>query len=177
MRQAKVMSISAVVLLGIVLIGGGRFATAQDDGPAEHLARGSWNVTSDPGDAEYSPRLVILSADGGAIFVSGYENTGIGAWEPTSETTASVTFTVVTDGPAQIVIRANIEVSPDGQAFTGTFTNEILFDPAGGGTSGEIGPGTLSGTRLSAEAPGTPTQTFEEFFALPGATPEATPES
>lgn len=177
MRQAKVLSFSAVFLLGIVLIGGGGSASAQDDGPAEHPARGSWSVTSDPGDAEYSPRLVILSADGGAMFVSGYATTAIGAWEPAGESTADVTFTMVTDGPGQIVIRVSLEVAPDGQTFTGTFTNEIIFDPAGGGTSGEIGPGTIDGTRLAVEAPGTPTQTFEEFFALPGATPEATPVS
>lgn len=177
MRQISALSFSAVILLATLLIGGGRFASAHETDIAEHPARGSWNVTTDPGDAEYSPRLMILSADGGALFVSGYGTTGIGAWEPTGETSAAVTFTMVTNGPAQIVVRASIEVAPDGQAFTGTFTNEFVFDPAGGGSSGEIGPGTISGTRLVAEAPGTPTQTFEEFFALPGATPEATPVS
>jgi hypothetical protein len=171
MRRISALLFSAVILLATPLIGGGRFASAQETDSTEHSARGSWNVTTDPGDAEYSPRLVILSADGGAIFVSGYGTTGIGAWEPTGETSATVTFTMVTNGSAQIVVRASIEVAPDGQAFTGTFTNEVVFDPAGGGTSGEIGPGTISGTRLMAETPGTPTQTFEEFFALPGATP------
>lgn len=175
MRRTSALSVASVIVLVTLLLAGGHFAAAQEINPGDHPANGSWNVTTDPGDAEYSPRLVILSADGGAIFVSGYETTGVGAWEPTSETTAAVTFIVVTDGPAQIVTRASIEVAPDGQAFTGTFTNEVVFDPAGGGTSGEIGPGTISGTRLVAEAPGTPTQTFEEFFALPGATPEATP--
>jgi len=86
-----------------------------------------------------------------------------------------VTFTVVTDGPAQIVIRASIEVAADGQSFTGTFTDEFVFDPAGGGTSGEIGPGTITGTRLEAKAPGTPAMTFEEFLPQPKETPEATP--
>ena len=157
------------------LIGGGRFAVAQVSAPGDHPANGSWTVASDPGDTEYSPRLMILSADGGAIFVSGEKLTGIGSWEPTSETTAAVTFVVVTDGPAQIVIRSSLEVAPDGQAFTGTFTNEFVFDPAGGGTSGEIGPGTISGTRLAAEGPGTPAMSFEEFFAPPQSSPEATP--
>jgi len=177
MRWISALSLSAVVLLGALLIGEGRFVTAQEIEMADHPARGSWTVASDPGDAEYSPRLAILSADGGAFFVSGYETTGVGAWEPTSDTGANVTFTVVTDGPAQIVIRASIEVAPDGQSFTGSFTNEAIFDPVGGGTSGEIGPGTLAGTRLAAEAPGTPVMTFEEFFAPPAGTPEATPVS
>ncbi len=177
MRRISVVSLSAVIVLATVLIGAGRFAGAQEVNPGDHPANGSWNVTSDPGDTEYSPRLAILSADGGAFFVSGEKLTGIGAWEPTGDTTAIVTFTVVTNGPGQIVTRASIEVSPDGQAFTGTFTNEVVVDPVGGITSGELGPGTLTGTRMVAEAPGTPTETFDEFFALPGATPEATPES
>ncbi len=174
MRRPAIILLLAIVTIGS-LVGGGHLAIAQDSSPADHPARGSWNVASDPGDAEYSPRLVILSADGGAMFVSGYATTAIGAWEPAGESTADVTFTVVTDGPGQIVIRVSLEVAPDGQTFTGTFTNEIIVDPVGGITSGEIGPGTLSGTRMVAEAPGTPTQTFEEFFAVPGATPEATP--
>ncbi|MDQ3657244.1 MAG: hypothetical protein M3457_19495 [Chloroflexota bacterium] len=174
MRRRTIILLLAVTMLG-TLAGGGRFAAAQDAGFANHPAVGSWTVESEPGDAEYSPRLAILSADGGAFFVSGYRYTAAGRWEPMGESTAAVTFTMVTDGPAQIVIRASLELAPDGQSFTGTFTNEFAFDPAGGGTSGEIGPGTLTGTRMVAEAPGTPTQTFEEFFALPGATPEATP--
>ncbi|MBA3416319.1 MAG: hypothetical protein H0U10_13940 [Chloroflexia bacterium] len=174
MRRPPLRLLFAVVLSGTV-IGGGRVAVAQVPGPGDHPANGSWTVETDPGDAEYSPRLMILSADGGAIFVSGYGNTGVGAWAPTSETTAAVTFTAVTNGPAQIVIRISLEVASDGQALTGTFTNEVQFDPAGGGTSGEIGPGTIGGARLAAEAPGTPTQTFAEFFALPAGTPAATP--
>lgn len=177
MRRISALSFTAVILLATLVIGAGRLAGAQESNPGDHQANGSWIVASDPGDTEYSPRLAILSADGGAFFVSGEKLTGIGAWEPTGDTTAIVTFTVVTNGPAQIVTRASIEVSPDGQAFTGTFTNEIIFDPAGGGTSGELGLGTLTGTRLAPEAPGTPTQSFDEFFALPGATPEATPVS
>lgn len=177
-RTSSVLFLSLAMVFAGLVTGGGRLAVAQVPVPAEHPARGSWTVESDPGDTEYSPRMMILSADGGAIFVSGYTTTGVGAWEPTSETTAAVTFTVVTDGPAKIVIRAAIEIAPDGQAFTGTFTNEAIFDPAGGGTSGEIGPGTLTGTRMLVEAPGTPAMSFEEFLAPPpDGTPEATPVS
>lgn len=177
MRRTSVVFLSVVILLAGGVIGGGRFAVAQAPGRAEHPARGSWMVESDPGDTEYSPRMMILSADGGAIFVSGYMMTGVGSWEPTSETTAAVTFTVVTNGPALVTIRAAIETAPDGGAFTGTFTNEFVFDPAGGGTSGEIGPGTIGGTRLAVEAPGRPAMSFEEFLPPPDGTPEATPVS
>jgi hypothetical protein len=175
MRRTSLLWLSAVIVFGVLLIGGGRLVAAQDASLADHPAKGAWTVTSDPGDTEFSPRLAILSADGSAFFVSGYETTGVGRWEPTSDTAAIVSFTVVTDGPAQIVIRASIETAPDGESFTGTFTIEAVFDPAGGGTSGEIGPGTIEGTRLLAEAPGTPAMTFEEFFPQPEGTPEATP--
>ena len=175
MNRRTITLLLSVVLLG-TLAGGGHFAVAQETDAADHPAKGAWMVTSDPGDAEYLPRLATLSADGSAFFVSGYQTTGIGTWEPTGETTATLTFTVVGDGPGHITIRASVEIAPDGQAFTGTFTTEIvLVDPAGGGTSGEIGPGTLEGTRLAAEAPGTPTMSFEEFFAPPESSPEATP--
>lgn len=164
----------AVVMLG-TLVGGGRSAVAEETEFANHPANGSWMVASDPGDAEYSPRLITLSADSSAFFVSGYATTGVGTWEPAGDTSANLTFTVVGDGPGSIVIRASIDVAPDGQSFTGTFTNEFVFDPAGGGTSGEIGPGSIEGTRFAAEAPGKPVASFEEFFAAPSATPEATP--
>lgn len=175
MRRTNVIPLLAVMLASAVLIGGGRFAAAQDPGQADHPATGAWATESEPGDAEYSPRLVILSADGSALFVSGYETMGIGSWEPSGDTTAIVTLTAVTDGPAKVVIRASIEIAPDGDSFTGTFTNEFVFDPAGGGTSGEIGPGTIEGTRLVAEAPGTPTMSFEDFLPSPEGTPDATP--
>ena len=118
---------------------------------------------------------MTLAADGTALFVSGRATMGVGAWEPAGDTAANVAFTVVTDGPAYIVIRATLETAADGQSFTGTFTDEMAFDPAGGGTGGQIGPGTLTGTRLIAEAPGTPSLSFAEFFAPPGGTPAATP--
>jgi hypothetical protein len=177
MARTGLLVLSTVVLLGAVLGVRGRFALAQDAGGADHPATGSWLVESDPGDAEYSVRLMTLSADGTALFVSGRQTSGVGAWVPAGDAAATVTFTVVSDGPAYIVIRASIEVAPDGQSFTGTFTDEVVFDPAGGGTSGEIGPGTLTGTRLVVEAPGTPVASFEEFFAPPAGTPDATPAS
>jgi hypothetical protein len=173
--RTGLLVLSAVVLLGVVLGARSRFAVAQEADGADHPATGSWLVEGDPGDAEYVPRQMNLSADGSALFVSGQQTVALGAWAPAGDTAAIATFVGVTDGPAYVVTRASIEVAPDGQSFTGTFTIEAVFDPAGGGTSGEIGPGTLSGTRLTAEAPGTPAASFEEFFPQPDATPEATP--
>lgn len=174
MRRLSIILLLAAAMLGTV--GGGSHATfAQDIEMDNHPAVGSWIITSDLDDAEYFPRLVILSGEGAAFFVSGSQTMGVGAWEPMDETTAAVSFTVVTNGPPQIVIRAGFEVAPDGQSSTGTFTTEAIFDPVGGGSSGEIGPGTLDGTRLVAEAPGTPSMPFEDFFAVPESSREATP--
>lgn len=163
------------MLFALAVVGGG-LSAAQDPVSDQHSAVGSWSVESDLPDAEYTPRLVTLAADGSAIFVSGRQTTGIGAWQPIDDTTAMLTFAITTDGPAYILIRAQIELAADGTSFTGIFTMEAVFDPAGGGTSGEIGPGKLDGTRISAEAPGTPAASFEEMFPQPEGTPIATPE-
>lgn len=162
------------MLLAMTLVGGG-LSTAQDPVGDQHSAVGSWSVESDLPDAEYTPRLVILSADGSALFISGHQTTGIGAWQPMGDTSAMLTFAITTDGPAYILIRAQIDLATDGKSFTGIFTMEAVFDPAGGGTRGEIGPGAMDGTRISAEAPGTPAASFEEMFPQPEGTPIATP--
>lgn len=175
MRWMGSLALSVVVLLGIVLSGSGHSAIAGETVTADHPAIGSWLVESDPGDAEYSPRLMALSADGTAIFVSGEQTTAVGAWDASGDATANVSFTLVTNGPAYIVIRAAVEIDADGQAFTGTFTLEAVFDPAGGGTGGEIGPGTLAGTRLVPSEPGTPVASFDETFPSVDGTPAATP--
>jgi hypothetical protein len=162
------------MLLITVLVGGG-LSAARQQGDNLHPAVGTWSVESDLGDAEYTPRLMILAADGSALFVSGRQTMGMGVWQPVGDTSAMLTFAVTTDGPAYILIRTTIALAADGTSFTGTFTLEAVFDPAGGGTSGELGPGSLAGTRISAEAPGTPAASFEEMFPQPESTPIATP--
>ena len=71
-------------------------------------------------------------------------------------------------------IRASIEVAADGQSFTASYTLELL-DPATGEGMGEYGPGTATGTRLMAEAPGTPVGSLEDLFSQFEGTPEASP--
>jgi hypothetical protein len=68
------------------------------------------------------------------------------------------------------IIRASIEVAPDGQSLTATYTLEFI-DPDGT-SSGEIGPGMAEGTKLAVEPMGTPVASFEEAFEAPAATPE-----
>jgi hypothetical protein len=175
MRRFAAFGLVAAMAIGIVAAGR-RTADAQDRGVASHPAVGSWRVHREPENSTYPVELMILSADGAVLDFGAFSGaTGVGRWEPTSADAATVSFTVVTNGPAYIVIRASVAFAPDGQSFTGSFTDEMVFDPEHGGTSGEIGPGVVTGTRMTAEAPGTPVASFAEFFPNPMATPEATP--
>lgn len=175
MRRFAAFGLVAAMAIGIVAAGR-RTADAQDCGVASHPAVGSWRVHRERENSTYPVELMILSADGAVLDFGAFSGaTGVGRWEPTSADAATVSFTVVTNGPAYIVIRASVAFAPDGQSFTGSYTDEMVFDPEHGGTSGEIGPGVVTGTRMTAEAPGTPVASFAEFFPNPMATPEATP--
>jgi hypothetical protein len=172
------MMLSVVVLLGTIVMASGRVVVAQPDGARDHPAVGSWLVESDPDLGALSVRTLVVSADGTALAISSVApngSMGAGVWAPTGNATAALTVTLVTDGPAFIVLRASIDIAADGQSFTGTFTDEAIFDPTSpSGTSGELGPGRLTGTRLTVQAPGTPVASFAEFFP-PDATPAASP--
>ena len=68
-----------------------------------------------------------------------------------------------------------MEVAADGQSFEGNFTFEIVDAETGEGM-GQYGPGTVTGTRMVAEAPGTPVGTVLDLFGqFDEGTPEATP--
>ena len=175
MRRALMLLLSAVVLLGTVLIGGETFATAQDTEFADHPLVGSWIVDTDPEDPENPLELATIFSDGAALLSSADGTTGHGVWEPTGDDTASLTFLLVFEDGTRLTIRASVEMAADGQSFTSPYTNEF-FDPSGQ-SSGEIGPGTAEGTRVEVEAPGTPVASFEEVFGGAEGIPEATPES
>jgi hypothetical protein len=175
MRRTIVVLLSAIVLLGTVLVGGGAFATAQDTDLADHPLVGSWLVDTDTENPENLLELATIFADGAALLSSADGTTGHGAWEPTGDATANLTFVLVFEDGGRLTIRASAEVAADGQSFTSPYTNEF-FDSSGQG-SGEIGPGTAEGTLIEVEEPGTPVASFEEFFEQFEGTPEATPES
>jgi hypothetical protein len=168
----------AVVLLAAAILSGGRGATAQNPDQANHPAVGTWIVHRDPEITTAGAELLVLHGDGTAVDIGAYQTTSAGGWAPTGPSTATVTLTAeVEDGPGNIVIRASITVAPDGKSFSGTFTSDITFDPAHNGTSGEIGPGKVMGSRMPVQAPGTPVMSFQEFLPHGGATPVATPSS
>jgi len=157
------------MMLAIALIA--PTVTAQETDFADHPLNGTWTLITD--DQEL-PDVIIFAADGSVTDVESSGSVTLGVWEPTGETTATLTLTAFDDDEGGITIRASLEVAPDGQSFTATYTFEP-FDPATGDSMGEYGPGTATGARLTAEAPGTPTGSFEDLFGQFTGTPEASP--
>lgn len=50
MRRISVVILTTVVLLGAILLGGGRLVTAQDTDLGNHPLVGAWMVDSEPED-------------------------------------------------------------------------------------------------------------------------------
>jgi hypothetical protein len=67
MRRISVVILTTVVLLGAILLGGGRLVTAQDTDLANHPLVGAWMVDSEPENPQNIPDLAVLSADGTMI--------------------------------------------------------------------------------------------------------------
>ena len=171
MRCTRLMFLSVVLLLGTIVIAGGRVAVAQGTDFADHPLIGTWTLVTD--DQEL-PDVIIFADDGSVIDVESSGTVQLGVWEPTGDTTATLTVTSYDEDEGGGTIRASFEVASDGQSFTATYTFE-LFDPATGESMGEYGPGTATGTRVVAEEPGTPEGSFEDLFSQFGGTPEASP--
>ncbi len=131
---------------------------------------GTWTLVVE-GD---QPESVVFSADGGYVDVDSEGTVLLGVWEPTGDTTANLTITAYDQEEGAFRIRASFEVAADGQSFTASFTFELL-DPKTGDGMGQYGPGTATGTRMVAEAPGTPVGSLEDLFSQFEGTPEASP--
>jgi hypothetical protein len=180
MRGSRLGILSLVVLLAALILGGFRIVSAQDTAApdyAGHPILGTWELLADVGDGDTScPSQIVFTDDGAYIDVDCEGAVVIGAWEPTGDLTANMTFTSYDEGGAYRV-RAAVEVAEDGQSFSGTFTFELV-DPASGEGMGEYGPGTVTATRLVAEGPGTPVGSVIDLFSqFEEGTPEATPAS
>ncbi len=152
--------IPIVAVLALVL--GFAATTAQDASPVatnQHPFVGTWLFDANAEDPANAPDVVRISADGGYISVNAAGLTALGVWEPTGERTAIVTVTSTgvdeTGAPAgTFVLRASAEVDASGDAFTVSYTSEVV-DPDGTGT-GEAGPTVAAATRLTPEPMGTP---------------------
>lgn len=177
MRRTSMFILTAVVLLGTLLIGGGIFVAAQDATPTAttgHPIVGSWILDTDADDPENPLSQVLFSSDGAYLQVDD-DGVVVGAWESTGAATADLTFSFVDEEGGMGTIRASLEVEPDGQTLTATYTLE--FVDSAGESSGELGPGLAEGTRMAVEGPGDPASSFEDFFGGFEGTPEATPAS
>jgi hypothetical protein len=171
MRRASLMFLSFVILLGTIVIAGGRFAVAQGTDFADHPLVGTWTLITE--DQEL-PDLIIFSDDGGVVDVESDGSVSLGTWEPTGDSTANLTITAYEDEEGGYRIHASFEVAPDGQTFTASYTFELVDLETGEGM-GEYGPGTATGTREVAEGPGTPVGSFDDLFSQFEGTPEASP--
>jgi hypothetical protein len=173
-------SAAAVLLFGVALASSTAVqATAPPSEPAPgqaHPVVGAWllmvdEFPDDPGS------LVIFHADGTYVEADTDGSTGIGSWEATGPSSANLTFVSMTptDGEESapiLTIRAAVEVSEDGQSFTGEFTIEFTAE---GFPAGEYGPGHVSATRINVEPMGTPAGSLDELFFEEGTEPPGTP--
>lgn len=178
-----------VTVFGLILVGlVGRAAltgssAAQDSTPMAwtgHPVVGTWLLVDDD-DPESEPSLVVFTSDGVYQQTDYDGTTGFGVWEATGPTSAAMTFLFQFSDDegnfaGSVTIRALIEVNPDGQRFTATYTLESTGE---GLPAGEYGPGAVTATRMHVEPMGTPVGTLEELFSQFGdeGAPEASPTS
>ena len=119
----------------------------------DHAAVGTW-LMDDGGIAviHAGGTFSAIDPDGGIAF---------GAWTPIDDGTVALTFTFQAPpeaggGPA--TARAAVDVSDDGMSSMVSATIEVATPD--GGSSGQMGPIEIGGTRLIAEAPGEPVGPF-----------------
>jgi hypothetical protein len=176
-----VMLISLILVLGGALFNGSSGIQAQEDdlSSQDHILVGTWVIDPDVNETSRIPSVAAFHDDGTyteVVGVEGGEESQLGAWAPTGERTADLTIVFILpleEGVEGTVLsRLSLEVSEDGNSFTGQYTIELL----GFGLPGDFGPITASGSRVEVEAMGTPVGTGEEFFDQFEAEPVATPE-
>lgn len=158
-RRFAVCSILAGTLLAISGLGSAALAQDADQMPtADSPVVGAWELTVDGDAPGNAPTEMVFHADGTYIqAVPGM--TGIGSWVATGPNTGALTFIQYGVDEAGAVgrdmIRATMEVSEDGQSMTAAFTMEITM--ADGVSTGQMGPGTGTATRIEVE-PMTPAE-------------------
>jgi hypothetical protein len=185
MRRIR-LTMAAVAALVVAMLMGSA-VLAQEQTTDEHPLVGSWVTDAAPGDATDPDGLTVF-LPGGVVIDLEQGAVGAGTWSSTGEYTADVTIRSPANDPEAgfmgfLTIRGSVEVSEDGQTFTGTYTLEF---PAGlsealGLEAGEVGPGDVTGQRVALEPMGAPVGPIPEVGApspAPGgspAAPEASP--
>jgi hypothetical protein len=162
--------LAITVAVGLVLSSAHLRTSAQDATPNPSGGFvGAWRVSSEnPGGA--SQGMLSLMADGTAVF-SGrpaaptggepavvFLSAGHGAWEQTSPTTATASFTVfIADGQGNFlwVVTDSVEMTldPDGSSWSGSYSSTTA-DP-NGNILGTV-PGTATATRITVQPVVTP---------------------
>ena len=180
MRRIPVL---ATLLLAAAAIAPAAVA-AQDDSQAtaDHPFVGAWVIDADSADPS-PPDQILLVGPGGTLSDASLDFFGYGAWTPSGDRTADVTFyTPIGDAETGFLgfqtVRASVEVAEDGQTFSGTYTNEF---PAAalegtGIAAGEYGPEEVTGQRIDVEPMGEPLGPMpQQGGPEPSAAPEASP--
>jgi hypothetical protein len=150
-----------IVLVTALLVASGVGAVGQFRerlGGMGHPLVGTWVVDLDTTTTEDPPGLLTINADGTLRLTSCCDAPSAGAWRPTTRRTADATVLLPFFDEEGFIgfstARADVVLSIDGLTFTATYTQEI--PDRQGGTTGQLGPATATGSRLIVEAIGEP---------------------
>lgn len=174
MRYRVFASVAILALSGAVAMGA-KSASAQDAATADHPIMGVWEMRVDLGQGDTNcPAQLAFAPGGSAVDVDCEGIVAVGTWESTGDRSANLTFTSYNPDLGRYEIRVAIDVSDNGDAFTGSFTFELIDAETGKG-QGQYGPGSATGVRQAAEGPGAPVGPISELLGQAPASPEATP--
>lgn len=162
MRRHMLTSLSLGMLLVLAV---GTMASASDHRRADrsgHPFVGLWIVDADTSSPEDPPTLLTVDRDGTLRLSDCCNAPAAGVWAPSGREGAEFT-TLLTWGDEDgfigfSTLRGSVELSADGESFAATYTLDLPV--RGGGTSGELGPVTGSGARVSLDAMGEPVGPF-----------------
>jgi hypothetical protein len=159
-RIPTVVALASLLLLTLAVAAPGVAAQDEAMGTADHPLVGTWIVDSTPDDP-IDPLEVVVIGPGGTLLDTSLDGIGSGAWSPSGDRSADVTFVFPAADPEAgfigfVTIRSSVEVADDGLSFSGTYTLEppAAMAEAMGMTPGELGPGDVSAQRIVVEPMG-----------------------
>ena len=147
-RLSTSIAVLGSVLMMSVVLGPTALAAVDDtDMMTTHPLVGAWVIETQAYDGNRT-RTLILIDPAGLVTAASKQGVGLGAWQPTGDRTADLTFRFF-DKFQLGKLRASAEVSEDGQRFTASATVEVsddLFE-----STGPLGPIAVSATRIAVE--------------------------
>jgi len=180
MRRIR-LSMAVVAALAVSMAMGSS-VLGQDENRRGHPVLGSWIVEATSTNAADAPELVSYHVDG-SVRGAGPQGASLGTWESTGERSADVTLVASVIDPMTGAFlglgwfRGSLEVSRDGQRFSGTFTFEppAAFSAALGAPEGQLGPADVTGERIAVEPMGETVAPIPDFSQLGPAAPDGSP--